>query len=502
VIMIVMPWGLGTVLLGDVWGPTQDLVLPVVLGATAGCLQIGPSAGLRALEQAGTSLRIQLLSTFLSIVSCTVGAVGWGAPGAVWGTAAASMVSAADWWERLHHATSLRFTPVKARTEPSRVVIATLMREQGPSGVQTHMQAVSDQLRSVGVGCDIVTPFTDRSWTRTPVFAGRYAVRWLSRSVGTWWYLTWHARYLAHALRRELGSSDDAVVVYAQCPVSAAVALRVRKRQAVVLVTHFNVSQADEWADQGEVPRDGRMFQSVRREEDRVLAEVDGLVHVSAYNQGLLEARVPATRGIPHAVIPNFVEPRDLMATSRFGDLVTVGGLEPRKNHQYLIEVLAVAAQRGHRYTLSIIGAGPERSSLEELARRRGVQDLVTFLGHQSDPQRLMAGHRLYCHASRMESFGISLLEAMSVGLPVAAAPVGGIPEIVRDGIEGFFWSLDDAPGGADRLVRLLEDEDARSAMASAAHERLLTTFTTERVAPRLIEFLCARAQVELVEAG
>lgn len=502
VIMIVMPWGLGTVLLGDVWGPTQVLVLPVVLGATAGCLQIGPSAGLRALERADTSLRVQVLSTVLSIVSCTVGAVGWGAPGAVWGTAVASVVSAAVWWERLHHATARRFTPVSAQTDRPRIVMATLMREQGPSGVQTHMQAVSEQLRSAGVGCDIVTPFTDRSWTRIPVFAGRYGVRWLSRSASTWWYLTWHARYLARALRRELDASQDTVVVYAQCPVSAAVALRARKRQPVVLVTHFNESQADEWANQGEIPRGGAVFRSLRQEEDRVLAEVDGLVHVSAYNQALLEARVPATRGIPHEVIPNFVEPRDPVATSQYADLVTVGGLEPRKNHRYLIEVLAVAAQRGHRYTLSIIGAGPERSSLEELVRRRGVQDLVTFLGHQDDPQRLMAGHRLYCHASRMESFGISLLEAMSVGLPVAAAPVGGIPEIVRDGIEGFFWSLDDASGGADRLVGLLEDEDARSAMASAARERLLTTFTTERVAPRLIEFLCARAQVELVEAG
>jgi len=334
------------------------------------------------------------------------------------------------------------------------------------------------------------------------VFAGRYLVRSLGRNLGMRWYLTWHAHYLARALRRDLARSAGPVVVYAQCPVAAAVALRVRTREPVVLVTHFNVSQADEWADQGELTRDGGLFRSVRHEEERVLAEVDGLVHVSAYNQRLLEARVPATRGIPQAVIPNFIEPRPLGATTRHGDLVTIGGLEPRKNHQYLIEVLALAAERGHRYSLAIIGAGPGRAALEALARRRGVYDLVRFLGYQEDPRSLMTGHRLYCHASRMESFGISLLEAMDAGLPVAAAPVGGVPEVVRDGVEGFFWSLDDAPRGAEKLIAVLEDERARSAMAAAARDRLLTTFSTEQVAPRLVEFLCARAMVEMAGAG
>jgi glycosyltransferase involved in cell wall biosynthesis len=81
----------------------------------------------------------------------------------------------------------------------------------------------------------------------------------------------------------------------------------------------------------------------------------------------------------------------------------------------------------------------------------------------------------------------------MNAGLPVAAAPVGGIPEIVRDGVEGFYWSLDDVDAGADRLVMVLENEDRRRAMAAAARERSGTTFTAEHVAPGLIEFLCDR---------
>jgi glycosyltransferase involved in cell wall biosynthesis/O-antigen/teichoic acid export membrane protein len=502
-IMLILPLGLGTTLLGDVWGATQPLMLPIVIGATAGCLQIGPSAGLRALERADLTLRVQALATVLSIGSCTVGALAWGASGAVWGTAVASAVSASVWWACLRSATAEHGArTASASSSRPRIVIATLMREHGASGVQTHMTAVRNQLRAQRVDCVLITPFSHRSWSRTPVFAMRFAMRRFGRDTGMRWYLTWHAHYLTRALRRELLGSTGPVVLYAQCPVSARVALRVRTSQPVVLVTHFNISQANEWADQGEITREGALFRSVRREEDRVLAEVDALVHVSAYNQRLLEVRVPATRGIPHAVIPNFIEPRPLVPSAVQGDLVTVGGLEPRKNQRYLIEVVAAAAELGHRYSLAIIGAGPERRALEDLARRRGVDDLVRFLGYQDDPRRLMAGHRVYCHASRMESFGISLLEAMDAGLPIAAAPVGGVPEVMRDGVEGFFWPLDDPAAGAERLVSVLEDDRTRSAMAEAARERLLTTFATEQVSPRLVEFLCGRARVEMVGAG
>jgi glycosyltransferase involved in cell wall biosynthesis len=365
------------------------------------------------------------------------------------------------------------------------------------------MRAVRDELRERGVQVAMVTPFTGRSWTRTPMFAGRYAARLLGRDLQMWWYLTWHARYLARALRRELSTRAEPVVLYAQCPVAAAVALRVRGAgQRVVLVTHFNVSQADEWVGQREIVKDGWLFRSVRAREDRVLADVDALVHVSEYNQRLLLASVPATQKVPQAVIPNFIEPRSVARRAPQGDLVTVGGLEPRKNQCFLIEVIAAASQRGHRYSLAIIGEGPERQALAALSRRRGVEDLVTFLGYQEDPRALMAGYRLYCHAAKMESFGISLLEAMDAGLPIGTAAVGGIPEVVRDGVEGFFWPLDNPTAAAERLISVLEDEVTLSSMAEAARTRLLTTFTTERVAPRLIEFLCAQPTVVMAEEG
>lgn len=103
-IFLVLPHGAGRLLLGDVW-PGAHLLLPaVVLSATAGCLHVGPSAGLRALGRADLTLRMQVLVTTLYAVLGTAGATTAGALGMVWGTAAAAGLGAVAWWLALHHA--------------------------------------------------------------------------------------------------------------------------------------------------------------------------------------------------------------------------------------------------------------------------------------------------------------------------------------------------------------------------------------------------------------
>ncbi|QGN59153.1 glycosyltransferase [Nostocoides sp. HKS02] len=321
-------------------------------------------------------------------------------------------------------------------TDPD-IVIATIMREVGGSGVQSHVETLRSFAHTAGRPTTLVTPFSASSPLLRPVFAARLAVRLVSRPAGVWWYRHWHGHYLGTALSARLRTTTGPAVVYAQDPVSASAALAVRTTEPVVMVVHFNVSQADEWADKGELPRGGRTYASIRALEEDVLPRLDGLVYVSQFMRSVLEDRMPALRALPGIVIPNCVAAIERPASEPVADLVTVGALEPRKNQGYLLEVLAAAAQRGHRYSLTVIGDGPDRGRLERQAARLGLTGQVSFAGYQADPRRLMAGHRLYCHTARMESFGIALVEAMSEGLPVLAAPVGGIPEVVRPGVEG-----------------------------------------------------------------
>lgn len=367
--------------------------------------------------------------------------------------------------------------------------MATVMRYHGGSGVQSHVKTFQRYLDEAGRPACVVTPFSARSPLLVPIFAARLGLRHISRPTSVWWYRYWHAQFLRRSLKERLTRSGPSIL-YAQCPVSADVALRVRTTHPVVMAAHLNISQADEWADKGEIVRNGALFQSIQRFENRVLRELDGVVYVSSFTRARLEERIPALAGIPSIVAPNPVRMGTPSGAQPDKDLITVGALEPRKNQSYLLEILSAASRRGHRYTLSVVGDGPDLGKLKALARERGLTNQVQFLGHQADPRAFMRGHRLYCHASRMESFGIALVEAMSEGLPVLAAPVGGIPEVVRPGREGEFWPLDDAEAAADVLIDVLEDADRLAHLAISAHARARREYSTEVAGPRILSFL------------
>ena len=378
--------------------------------------------------------------------------------------------------------------------EGPEIVVCSLMRHVGDTGVQTYVHAGEEHLRTRARTHRFVNPFTGRSALRTVVFGTRFALRPVSRRLSVRWYRHWHARYLERALAAVLRDAGPDTVLFAQCPVSADVALRVRTTQPVVMAVHFNLSQADEWVGKGDLAAGDRAFVAIRAFEERVLARLDGVVYISAFARAAAVERIPALEAVPGAVVHGSVALRPDAGTDLAlppqADLVTVGSLEPRKNHAYLLQVLHEAARRGHRYSLSVVGDGPERGRLEELSRRLGLSDQVRFFGYAPDARALMGRHRLYCHAATMESFGLVFLEAMAEGLPVLAGAVGGVPEIVRPGVEGDFWPLDDAAAAAARLVALLEDRVRLEAMGRAARARVEQEFAPEATGDRLLALL------------
>lgn len=380
-------------------------------------------------------------------------------------------------------------------TEQREVVLATIMRRVGGTGVQTHTSTFERYLQSSGRPATVINPFDARSPLVKPVFAVRYGIDPLSDTGSLWWYRHWHERYLRIALRNHLRSGQQDRVIYAQCPVSASAALRVRTHQPVVLAVHFNLSHADEWAnDKGKISEGGRFYRSIREFEARVLSQVDGIVYVSDFMRGVLQHRLPALRAVPSVVIPNFVDLPHMIQTSPTRDIITVGALEPRKNHAYLLQVLVAAKRRGHRFSLTVVGEGPDRGRLQHKTEELGLSDQVRFVGYHPDPRRLMAEHRVYCHTSRMESFGIVLIEAMSVGLPVLAAPVGGVPEIVRPGIDGYLWDQQDPESAADRLISVLDTPGVVARLGTAARQRFTDEFSDRVIGARLGNFLAQTA--------
>ncbi|HEX4081735.1 MAG TPA: glycosyltransferase family 4 protein, partial [Acidimicrobiales bacterium] len=249
-------------------------------------------------------------------------------------------------------------------------------------------------------------------------------------------------------------------------------------------------SQADEWVGKGLISRDSRVFRSIRGLERRVLDQVDGVVFVSeSARQDLWTGNVD----VPTATIPNFLTVQPLPASvPRRADLLSIGTLEPRKNHRFLLDTLAAAKRSGRRYTLDIAGAGPERRRLLDQAEALGLDDQVRLLGHVPEASRLLAGYRAYAHSAKSEVFGLALIEAMAAGVPVVAPPVGGMPTLFDDKVEGRFWDLDDPEGAAAVLIELLDDEPARVRMGEAARQRFVDHFDAAAVCPDLYRFLAS----------
>ena len=134
----------------------------------------------------------------------------------------------------------------------------------------------------------------------------------------------------------------------------------------------------------------------------------------------------------------------------------TVGRLQDVKDQASLIAAFALlcAAQpeARARLRLAVIGDGPLRDTLARKARDAGVADLVWFAGARNDIPELMRSFDLFALSSIAEGTPVTLLEAMACGLPVVATNVGGIPEVVQDGVNGALVAAGDAPALAAAL--------------------------------------------------
>lgn len=376
--------------------------------------------------------------------------------------------------------------------DPAPLVIATMLRSEGCTGVHTHVRQLRRYLADRGTGATLVTPF---SWGRAvavPVFGLRLALQRCSRPAGVTWYRHWHEVFLRNALRRCLAGIGDCVV-YAQGPLAARAALRARRgpHQPVVMAVHFRISQADEWADKKQIKRDGAVFRAIRRLEREVIPKVDGLVYVSGWARTALLGWLPEAAAVPSAVIGNFVAPlRVASDPGPLGDLVTVGNLEPVKNHRFMLAVLAAANRAGRSLTLDVFGEGPLRGDLLRLTRALGLEEQVRFRGFRRDVRAFLPGYRAYVHASYSESSSLAIIEAMAAGLPIVAADIGPIAELCDDGVEARFWPLDDPARAAQTVLDLLDCEPARVKAGRAASERFCRDFDADVIAPRLRSFL------------
>ena len=151
---------------------------------------------------------------------------------------------------------------------------------------------------------------------------------------------------------------------------------------------------------------------------------------------------------------------------------VTVGALVDHKDHATLVEAAAVLRERHPALHWAIAGEGELRSELEARIGRLGMGDRIHLLGQVTEPLRLIAGADVFVMSSKGEGLGTTVLDAMALGVPIAATSGGGIPEMLSGGA-GLLSPPRDPQGLARSVERLLQEPELRDSTRRAASERL-----------------------------
>lgn len=169
--------------------------------------------------------------------------------------------------------------------------------------------------------------------------------------------------------------------------------------------------------------------------------------------------------------------------------LVSLSRFVPQKSPVAMLDIFArVHAARPEVHFL-IAGAGmTEDEEMGTLTRERGLDGAVHLLGVRSDVGALLACADVFILPSRFEGFPNAVMEAMAAGLPVVASNVGGIPDLVRHGEDGFLHAADDVEGMAESVLTLLGDTALRKRFGDAGRQRIGDGFSLKKLGDRVLE--------------
>ena len=162
--------------------------------------------------------------------------------------------------------------------------------------------------------------------------------------------------------------------------------------------------------------------------------------------------------------------------------IAIVGRLHEAKGHDILFRAMKLMHADGVKPVLYVIGDGPERVSLENLAAELDLEEAIRFLGFQSNPFAWLSGVSAVAMPSRWEGLPMALLEVMALGLPVVASDAGGMGNVIEDGVNGYTIAIGDDNALAKRMTTLLTDKELRTSMGEHAQQTVNERYNVRRV--------------------
>ncbi len=196
-------------------------------------------------------------------------------------------------------------------------------------------------------------------------------------------------------------------------------------------------------------------------------------------------------------VDPMAFAPRPFRPDPKPVELICVGRLAPVKAQHILLAAVERLVRAGKNVRLNIVGGGPDRQSLEAEAAALKIQEHVVFHGFtlQEKLDELYRQTDIFVLASFAEGVPGVLMEAMSVEIPCVSTWITGVPELIRNGIDGLLVAPSDADAFAEAVGRLVDDNQIRLRIGKAGRERIMERFRLEKNAG----YLALLLQLQLV---
>ncbi len=160
--------------------------------------------------------------------------------------------------------------------------------------------------------------------------------------------------------------------------------------------------------------------------------------------------------------------------------LSIVASLRAVKGHKYLLKAMVRVIEDLPDLKLWIVGDGPLRKDLESEAVRLGIEKNIIFLGKRNDVREILEKTSVFVMASLREGLPVALVEALAMGLPVIGTNVGGIPEVITSGENGFVIPARDEKALAGSILDVFKDPGSLAAMGRRSREKFNKVFSLD----------------------
>ncbi len=180
--------------------------------------------------------------------------------------------------------------------------------------------------------------------------------------------------------------------------------------------------------------------------------------------------------------VSNFFTAKKFFSDDSILHIGTVGRLVPVKGFDLFLAIACEVRNKVEGIKFSILGDGPMRDFLKNRAEELGLNGFVEFKGHLNNPQSYYQGLDIFINTSFHEGIPMSVLEAMACGVPVIAPKVGGIPEIIRNGIDGFLVKRE-KDSFVKACMNLISNRELLFQMSENCKQRIKDYFSAERMA-------------------